>query len=113
MALLLLSLRAWAVAETLAEEEEEAVCCVAAGMAEVGKGQNRDWIIISRLNFQELLRRMEARTCLKETCFAKQAGILFSVSVFLRSALRPRRLMSPVEMGRISDEILIGALLLL
>ncbi len=25
---------------------------------------------------------MEARTCLKERCFAKQAGILFSVSVF-------------------------------
>ncbi len=40
MALLFLSLRAWAVAETLAEEEEEEVCCVVSGMAEVGKGQN-------------------------------------------------------------------------
>ncbi len=38
MALLFLSLRAWAVAETLAEEEEEEeVCCVVAGMAEVGR----------------------------------------------------------------------------
>ncbi len=43
MALLFLSLRAWAVAEPLAEEkEEEEVCCVVAGMASVGKGQNRD-----------------------------------------------------------------------
>ena len=49
MALLFLSLRAWAVAETLAEEEEEEeVCCVVAGMAEVGKEKNRDWIIMYR-----------------------------------------------------------------